>query len=313
MMGNPDGGGLQGARMYGGRAGARMYGNGALGAKMFGGGGAKMYGNGNAKAAKMFGGMMPGEYMIPHAQVLQAMHNYKTVHNLHGRGFDGVLPTVHTHKLLNGFLGDDSQELRGGLFGFLAPALGAALPFIAEGVKGLIGGFSRRSGERLAGGGMMDGRHYDRQTLFGAGVPIPVHINGQKHWHVHGEGFKDLMKRAWKKVTSVFNSNPVKQLGAQAAKVLREAITNAIIGKVNELSTAALGKVDEYGNKAQAWADKKFATDEPNQTTQEDMETPQTVEDEAVVASGSGIRKRKAPGKRVGKRAKVAFDMNSLY
>jgi hypothetical protein len=289
--------GLHAAKMYGGRAPA---------ANMFGGGfrakPANIYG-----AGKNLKGMMPGHFLIPEEHIKQAMHNYKTLHNLHGRGNGVGLPHFHTHKIMGDFVnapeGPDS-EARGGFFQYLPMIASAALPFISEAVKGLVGGFSKTGGEHLAN--KIAGRGLE------IGLPMPVHMNGQRHWHIHGAGFRDLLKRAYGKVKQVFQSEPIRKIGAHAITTLREALMNVILEKLDLLKEKATDKLGQVSNNLLGHFDQPEVPAHGYSEEEEPSAQNQSHED----PTGMGYKRRKPPTKkRPAKRSKNcnAFDPGMMY
>jgi hypothetical protein len=181
-------------------------------------------------------GLLPGEHLVPHHKMEESVHHYKTLNNLHHHGLHPSLlpPGLHAAHIIQRTLHEsDNHSPRGGVLpAFLPLAVGAAMPFISEAVKGLIGGFGKRSGEHLAG------------KLHGAGVPMPIHDHrGMRHYKIHGEGFKELLKGAMSHLHRIITSQPARKLGHHAVEALKEAFLNSIIENIDKMAKGITNKI----------------------------------------------------------------------
>jgi hypothetical protein len=177
-----------------------------------------IYSGGNLES-----GMLHGHHLIPEHKAHEAVHNYKTLHGLHSHHYHHQhLPHMHTHHIME-------ESLRGGFLpaGLLPLLAGAAMPLIGEAVKGLIGGFANQGGTNLANKLSGHGLRL--------GIPMVVHHKRGRHFHLHGEGFMDLIRSAMSKVKGIFTSQPARKLGHHALGALKEAFMHAISEKLDSL------------------------------------------------------------------------------
>lgn len=235
----------------------------------------KIYGSG--KAGKIFGGaklgLMPGEHLVPHHHMSEAIHNYKTLNNLHHRRHHPmILPGLHPLHIIQRTLHhSESQNPKGGLLpAFLPLAAGAAMPFISEAIKGLLGGMGKSGGEHLV------------NRLAGSGVPMPCGPPHERHYKIHGEGFKDILKKAVEHMHKMLKSEPVRKFGTKAIETLRESFQNAIIHHLEELAAGASKKFNNW-----------YAKDGADEGAAELQPDAPSSEDEFVDARGEGLKRRK--------------------
>lgn len=294
------------------------YGKGAVGASVFGTGvhaPMALYGTGshhggyhtstNYATTKLDGGMLPGECVIPESKMHEAVHHYKTMKNLHSPHYPHHhLPHLHPLHIMEQHLHHDG--VRGGMFPILPLLAGAAVPLIGEAVKGLIGGFANKSGSHLADRIQGRGLHI--------GLPMPFHHAGQRHFHIHGAGFKDLLKRAMMHAKNIFTSQPARKLGAHAINAIKEAFMHAITEKINGLETKIMNRVaPKIEERAIFNAPPDFeglgptrpsAQHEDHEDMAEADEHPAHGEEAALVdalrsgVTGYGLRRRRPPTRR---------------
>lgn len=266
--------------------------------------------------ARVAGGMLPGEYLVPHHKMQEAIHHYKTLRGLHDKHLaPHHLPHMHPLHIIERHLHhlEKGGGPRGGLFPFLPMLAGAAVPLIGEAVKGLIGGFSHKGGEHIASAIAGRGLHL--------GIPRVVHTPKGMHFHLHGEGFLDLLKRAMHHAKRIFTSEPAKKIGSHAIKTLTEALMHAITEKMQNVQqqmapappatmpTLPLSHRAEF--QPLPPGDPGYGT--MPRVSNED-ETQDGVGDERLDGSGIRRRKRRAPTKKSApKRSKKAAAMPHHY
>jgi hypothetical protein len=238
-------------------------------------------------------GIMPGHHLIPEDEAHEAIHHYKTLHGLHNHHHHPQhLPHMHPHHIME-------EGLRGGFLpAALLPLLaGAAVPLIGEAVKGLIGGFANQGGShlanKLAGNGLR------------MGVPMIVHHGGRRHFHLHGDGFMDLIRSAMRHVKNIFTSQPARKLGHHAVGALKEAFMHALTQKVDSLHNKILPEAPPEPNAADlkfkkymSGAKEKMMGEEPPAYEESERFTPAELDHEDLTGTGLRRRKRRAPPKR---------------
>jgi len=221
---------------------------------------AKIYGSGSRNQGKIFGGgarsehklkmelgLMPGEHILPHHKMAEALFHYKVRHGLHGTRGHGyhphhhhamMLPGLHAadviHKILDHHENVGGGSPRGGFLpAFLPLAAGAAMPFLAEAVKGLLGGIGKSGGEHLV----------HKLAGSGLGIPKPIGHDHMRHYVIHGEGFKDLLGRSMKHLKRIVTSEPARKMGSAAFDSLREAFQHAIIERIEHMAGKVRNKI----------------------------------------------------------------------
>jgi len=221
---------------------------------------AKIYGSGSRNQGKIFGGgarsehklkmelgLMPGEHILPHHKMAEALFHYKVRHGLHGTRGHGyhphhhhamMLPGLHAadviHKILDHHENVGGGSPRGGFLpAFLPLAAGAAMPFLAEAVKGLLGGIGKSGGEHLV----------HKLAGSGLGIPKPIGHDHMRHYVIHGEGFKDLLGRSMKHLKRIVTSEPARKMGSAAFDSLREAFQHAIIERIEHMAGKVRDKI----------------------------------------------------------------------
>jgi len=217
--------------------------------------GSRIYGNGRGRGGKLSMGLMPGHHLVPEAQMHKAVRDFRTLHHIDGKGLH--LPHgVPLHLIEQAIR--HSEGDRGGFVQFLPLIAGAAAPLIGEAVKGLVGGFAKSGGEhlasKLAGNGLR------------LGLPMPVHHKGERYFHLHGEGFMDLLKRSLHFAKKAITSEPARRVGHFALQTLKEAIMHAITSKLEDLGRRVSG-AESWTGAASGGASKRPA---PEDATEED-------------------------------------------
>lgn len=223
-----------------GSGGPAVYGSG--GPRVYGSGGPKVYGSGGPR---VYGsGLLPGHTIIPVDEAAHAVHMFKTIHappsQMHhlGSGIHGMphplhdpLPVHHLMRVVDEHMAHHDE--RGG-FAPLALLAGAAAPFVAPAIHSLLGGVTGTLGKVLTG------------KIFGNGmVPRLVHLDGKRHYIVHGDGFKDTLRRWMGHLRGIFTSAPARQLGAKGIQAATEALSHVLMEKVGGLGERAKKGIDD--------------------------------------------------------------------
>lgn len=197
-------------------------------------------------------GLMPGEHLIPAQLIHEAAHAYKTGNRLHGDGFHAsILPAHHVIHLMNQHV----ENPHGGFLPLIAaaalPWLGSALGALGTGAAGAAGAYGVN---KILGNGFPNlhglipgnlpglipgpwGQIAQRVLGHGIhlGLPMPVHHAGHTYYKIHGEGFKDILKKALGFIGRAIKSNPARKAAGHLAGALNEGLQSAIAERMDQL------------------------------------------------------------------------------
>ena len=264
-----------------------------------------LYRTGKIYNHRLTSGLMPGQHIVSRHEMDEALHNAKMVRGLNPHE---DMPMPHVMHIAEAFANDHP---RGGFLPALLPlAAGALMPLVSQAVSGLVGGLSNHFGKRLAGGGMPRGcglygyglsgglETGNGFSLYGNGIhngigkmtltghlPRPIRDHkGQRHFVIHGEGFRDIIKSMLAKAKGVFTGEPLKAIGRTAGSTILDLLKTVILGKVDDLATKGKEKATDYVNRAHTNLSNRFGLDKVKEEGDDELpeETPE----------GSGYRKR---------------------
>lgn len=254
------------------------------GPALYGTGPGALYGTGRNS------GLLPGQHAFPMHEAHLAVHNYKTLHGLHGRGKPNLhLPASHVLHILEHAVHQHETNPKGGFLPMLPLALGAAMPFISGAIGHLLGGFAKRGGEHLANALAGQGGHL-------AGIPHLYHDHrNEQHVTLHGEGVGDLFKRILHQIRRLISSSPARQFGSQALDALHEAAANAITERLQKVHESAAERLKRLQTMPEEETAPLVDTSAPGM---EEQDTPNPDDADHLNPTGMGRRRRRrAPPK----------------